>query len=78
MFTWIKKLFNKKQTKEIVSLEASMLQTLGIQEWIMDLRQEGKTVREISKEIGKTENQTKYIINKLIKSGRLERKVHKS
>lgn len=78
MFTWIKKLFNKKQTKEIVSPEAAMLQTLGIQEWIMDLRQEGKTVREISKEIGKTENQTKYIINKLIKSGRLERKVHKS
>ena len=78
MFTWIKKLFNKKQTKKIVSPEAAMLQTLGIQEWIMDLRQEGKTVKEISKEIGKTENQTKYIINKLIKSGRLERKVHKS
>ena len=78
MFTWIKKLFNKKQTKEIVSPEVSMLQTMGMYEWIMDLRQEGKTVKEISKEIGKTENQTKYIINKLIKSGRLERKVHKS
>ena len=76
MFTWIKKLFNRN-TVETVEPEVLELQALGMQELVMDLRQQGKTVKEISLEIGKTENQTKYLINKLIKSGKVERKTHK-
>ena len=87
MFKWIKKLFTKKE-ESIVSPKKVIdsipkctpvyvdnigtLETLDMR--VIRLRRQGKTQKEIAAEIGKTENQTKYIINKLIKQGMLERK----
>lgn len=63
------KVFNgKKEVDKIVELKKS------IEEDITQLRKLGKTQVEIAKELNVSINQVKYVIQKLLKAGKIERK----
>lgn len=58
----------KKEVDKIVELKKS------IEEDITQLRKLGKTQVEIAKELNVSINQVKYVIQKLLKAGKIERK----